>query len=171
MKYFSLLTCILGLCLSLTSYAASKETAGVSEVVMLLPDHIKLDAKFDTGADNSSLDARDIEFFDKNGVEWVRFKIVRSLNNKTFTLEYPVIRTARIVSRVPAENSGKSTHRRPVINMDVCIGNERRVIEVNLFNRSNFTYPFLLGSSGLAEFDYVVDVEANHLLPVCTAPK
>lgn len=155
------------LCLTLTVQASTKETAGFSEIVTIMPDNIRLDAKFDTGADSSSLDARNIELFTKDGKDWVRFELTRTLNKKPYTLEYPVSRTTKIVSRVPVESSepGKSHHRRPVIDMDICIGDQHKTIEVNLFDRSNFKYPFLLGASGLSEFDFVVDVEFNHLLP------
>jgi hypothetical protein len=169
MKLFKLIN-VFGALFFCTLLGAN-EIAGVSEVITLLPDDIQLHAKLDTGADNSSIDAQNIEYFTKNGDEWVRFTLPRSLDKKDHVLEYPLIGTTKIASRVPAESKkGRSYHSRPVINMDVCIGDEERTIEVNLFDRSNFSYPFLMGASGLKEFNFLVDVRENDLFPSkCTA--
>ena len=163
MRKTRLIVTIFGLCSALSLYA--KTIAGVNEVVTLLPEDIQLDAKLDTGADSSSIDARNIDFFTKDGEEWVRFTVVKTLDKKKHILEYPLERTAKIVSRIPAESlgSGRPHHRRPVIHMNVCIGNVPQTIEVNLFDRGNFTYPFLLGASGLEKFDLVVDVQKTYL--------
>lgn len=151
--------------------AFSERIAGVNEVVTLLPDNIQMEAKFDTGADTSSLDANGIEYFTKDNQDWVRFTIDRNLNGKDYLLEYPIARHVRIVARIPAEGASiKPHHKRPVINMDICIGNQQKTIEINLTDRENFKYPFLLGASALAKFDLLVDAGEKHLLnKECTA--
>lgn len=161
---------LIGICFSLSLDAS--QIAGLAEVVTLLPEEIQLNAKLDTGADSSSIDARDIEYFTKNGKEWVRFTVVRTLDGVPRELEYPVSRTTRITSRIPAEKAGNTRpyHQRPVIEMEVCIGNYKHVVEVNLFDRTNFKYPFLMGASALEAFDFLVDVKNKHVLPTeCTA--
>ena len=46
---------------------------GLIEKVILQPDNLLMNAKMDTGALTSSLDARNIKKFSKNGRDWVRF--------------------------------------------------------------------------------------------------
>lgn len=164
--YLACFAICLGLSFATTALASAKQTVGVNETITILPENIRLQAKLDTGADTSSLDARNIEFFTKDNQEWVRFKITRAIDHKPHSFEYPILRNAKITSRVPSESiPGKTHQKRPVIKMDICIGDQHKTIEVNLFDRSNFKYPFLLGASGLTEFDYLVDVQSNHVLP------
>ena len=65
---------LLGL-VNLPSPAVAAETVGWLESVTILPGSRVLDAKLDTGADTSSLDARGIQVLQKNGEDWVQFKI------------------------------------------------------------------------------------------------
>jgi len=159
--------------LSITAAAFAQQTAGLNEIITVLPDNIQLEAKLDTGAATSSIDAEDIEFFTKDNQEWVRFKVDRTLDKKIHTLEYQVERHVRIVARSPAEDANASSnYRRPVIKMDLCIGNAEKVVEVNLTNRENFKYPFLVGASTLAEFGLIVDASsANIINQQCAAKK
>ena len=46
---------------------------------------------------------------------------------------------------------------RPVILLDICLGNIRKRVEVNLINRSNFDYQMLIGRSYLKD-DFIIDV-------------
>lgn len=153
-----------------TAYA--QEIAGNNEMVTILPGDLHLKAKLDTGAKNSSLDARDIEYFTKDKEKWVRFKVVRAEDKKEHTLEYPLEDTVRIISRTNAEHNAdeRPYHRRPVIVMDLCIGHVVEKVEVNLTNRANFSFPFLLGETALAQFNLLVDVKKDYsLAPECHA--
>jgi hypothetical protein len=47
--------------------------AGWVERVSIFPGNLKIKAKLDTGARNSSLNATDIDAFERNGAKWVRF--------------------------------------------------------------------------------------------------
>ena len=48
---------------------------GYLERAMLVEATLEMEAKLDTGADNSSLNATDLEFFDREGKPWVRFTV------------------------------------------------------------------------------------------------
>lgn len=48
---------------------------GWIEEGILLPENIAVKVKLDTGALTSSMDAKDLERFRKNGDEWVRFNV------------------------------------------------------------------------------------------------
>ena len=47
--------------------------------------------------------------------------------------------------------------RRPVVLMNIRLGNKTRTIRVNLTNRKHFIYPMLLGREAILAFDGVVD--------------
>lgn len=123
-------------------------------------------AKLDTGAMIASLSAKDIKIFKKDGKDWVRFTPVVGDENLE-PLEYPLVKMGKIKRRaadIPeAEKTKKDDGRdpnytyRPEIKMNVCLGNQAKVIEVNLTDRTSFSYPFLVGAKALREFKAVVD--------------
>ena len=113
------------------------------ERVELLGGELSVKAKLDTGAATSSLDAVNIERFEREGERWVRFEITDPESEETFQLESPILRNVRIV-----RHSGEH-QRRPVVKLDVCFGPFHREVEFSLVDRSNFIYPVLLGRSAL----------------------
>jgi len=52
-----------------------KITAGIVEPIAVGSHGIVVDAKIDTGADSCSLDAKNIQEFEKDGARWVRFDV------------------------------------------------------------------------------------------------
>ncbi|TBU92878.1 retropepsin-like aspartic peptidase RloA2 [Phytopseudomonas dryadis] len=116
-----------------------------------------LKAKMDTGAMTASLSARDIEHFERDGEDWVRFRLaIEEADEQVF--EKPLARITEIKNR--AEEGGSdapSFARRPVVDMDICLGEEVRTIEVNLTDRSHFDYPLLIGASALRELEAAID--------------
>jgi len=53
----------------------NKTIMGWLEKVVILPYKIELTAKLDSGADRSSIHARNIEIFEKDGAKWVSFTL------------------------------------------------------------------------------------------------
>lgn len=98
-------------------------------------------AKIDTGARSSALHAFDIEMFEREGAEFVRFKVYPSQRNhtKTITTEAPLLemRTVR--------NSGGKAELRPVITTTVKVGSQQWPIELTLTNRKLMGFRMLLG--------------------------
>lgn len=117
-----------------------------------------LQAKMDTGAYTSSLSARDIERFQRDGEDWVRFRLATKEGDDA-VFEHKLARISKIKNRVgdDEEDAQPSLSERPVILLPVCLGGDQQVIEVNLTDRSNFTYPFLMGAKGLRKFHVAVD--------------
>lgn len=113
---------------------------GYLEWVQLTEAGIKLKAKLDTGADNSSIHAPGYDLFKKKGKNWVRFTIEGD-NGQVAEFEKPVIRTAHIEHRTGPNAS------RPVVMMTLCLGDRQETVEVNLADRSGLTYPMLIGRS------------------------
>ncbi|WP_348692598.1 RimK/LysX family protein [Stutzerimonas balearica] len=47
--------------------------------------------------------------------------------------------------------------RRPLVSLELCIGDERREAQVNLTDRSHFDYPLLIGAETIRDLQAAVD--------------
>lgn len=115
-------------------------------------------AKMDTGALTASLSAQNIETFTRDGEDWVRFRVSgKDTSNKVY--EHKVARISKIKSRADEdEDKDEATvAKRPVIDLEMCLGNVKRTVEVNLTDRSSFNYPLLIGAKALREFGAAVN--------------
>lgn len=139
-----LLGLIILLTISLPAHALNNQQVfGWVERVQIMQGQLTLKAKLDTGAATSSLDATNIHLFKRGGKSYVRFTIADPQSGELMTLEKPRLRRVRI-----KRHNGQH-QRRPVIEIDICLGHNQRTVEVNLINRSQFIYPLLLGRSAL----------------------
>ena len=91
---------------------------GASELILILPQKIQIRAKIDTGAKSSSIDARILERFVRDGADWVRFQIYGE-EDATYKLEMPVARTIRI------RRAGTPRDVRPAVMMRLCLVTSR----------------------------------------------
>nr|WP_232111497.1 ATP-dependent zinc protease [Pseudomonas guariconensis] len=117
-----------------------------------------LKAKMDTGAYTASLSAKDIELFTRDGNEWVRFRLAtKNADGKVY--EHELSRISKIKNRVDEDEEGDvpEVSKRPVIDLELCLGDVKRTVEVNLVDRSHFNYPLLIGSKALKEFKAAVN--------------
>lgn len=157
---------IWGTLLPVTSFGAEtvnqKIVVGIIEPIAIGASGIVIDAKLDTGADTCSLNAQNIEMFDRDGGKWVRFDVV-SAKGRRDTLEAPFVRTVRIKR---GESSGPP---RPVVRLSVCLGNVQREVEVNLANRRRYAYPALVGRNFLAGYVLVDSARKQMTHPDCPA--
>jgi hypothetical protein len=123
-----------------------KQVYGWIEDVLIDPRHaLKLPAKLDTGADTTSLDARNIRRARRDGEDYVRFVVTEPATGESVELEKPFVRAVRI------KGHGNEPARRVVVRMRICIGDRSRSIEVNLVDRAHFEYPLLLGRNALRD--------------------
>ena len=101
----------------------------------------RIKAKVDSGARSSSLHAFDIEPFERDGVDWVRFMVhpVQRDDAETVQLECPVLEMRRVRS-----SSGKATLR-PVILTSVTLHDRTWPVELTLANRHKMGFRMLLG--------------------------
>lgn len=130
-------TCLLG-----CSVHAQPQAVGWVEEGVLLPEKIEVKVKMDTGALTSSLDAKDIERFQRDGKKWVRFTVALT-DHQTGAetvreFERPILRNVKL------RGAGGVDHR-PVVQMSICIGRHAYEEEFSLRNRSKMLYPVLLG--------------------------
>ncbi len=155
----------------LTSIALASEQlhiVGRVETGMLMDQSVRLSVKMDTGAKTSSLHAHDIKIYDKDGKKWVSFMIDTSHFEKEYQFDYPLKRMVRIKKRQSEINEGETFERRPVIEMELCLGTEVQLVEINLNDRSNFLYPMLLGRTAMEQFGILIDpAEVFSAKPLC----
>ncbi|MGY2186636.1 retropepsin-like aspartic peptidase RloA2 [Pseudomonas sp. SDO5591_S426] len=117
-----------------------------------------LKAKMDTGALTASLSAKDIETFTRDGEDWVRFRLAtKDASNKVY--EHKVARISKIKTRSEEDEDEDTATptKRPVVDLELCLGNVKRTVEVNLTDRSSFNYPLLIGAKALREFGAAVN--------------
>jgi hypothetical protein len=127
---------------------------GLVEDVILLPWKVKLPARIDTGAALSSLDARDIKV--ENNM--VSFKLPPRYKGLQLTLPLADLKSIR---------SADARERRPVVEMDLCIGPKHFRALVTLNDRSKVRYPLLIGRN-ILEGRFVIDcMKSNCAPPSC----
>ena len=134
--------------------------AGWVEKAVLFPNGVVLHAKLDTGAKTSSLHAPDPEYFTRDGEEWARISVTNK-KIETVIVEAPLVRTVKI-----KRHFGESQARQVVL-LDLCIGNVRKIEEVNLVDRAGMNYQLLVGRNFL-EDALLIDSGATYMLsPDC----
>jgi hypothetical protein len=131
--------------------AEEKTVLGGVEDVILLPWRVKLPARVDTGAAKSSLDAREI----KVQGDMIEFKLPEKHGGLRIRL--PIIGWRHI--RTP-----EGLDRRPVVELEICLGSRRFRTLVNLTDRSMVKYPLILGRNFLKE-NFLVDVKRERIHP------
>ncbi|MCY1415200.1 ATP-dependent zinc protease [Pseudomonas sp. JV241A] len=115
-------------------------------------------AKMDTGALTASLSAKDIERFTRDGEDWVRFRVAtKDADGKVY--EHKLARISKIKNRADEDEDGEGAEisKRPVVDLELCLGDVKRTVEVNLTDRSSFNYPLLIGAKALREFKAAVN--------------
>ena len=113
-------------------------------------------ARIDTGATTSSISAVDVEAFERDGQDWVKFRIKHDgIKSEEITL--PVERWVRI-----RQSSGQNYQRRPVVMMWIQLGEIKEHTSFTLANRTHLTFPLLLGRSFFRDVA-VVDVSREYV--------
>jgi hypothetical protein len=109
-------------------------------------------ARIDSGAETSSIDARNITRFERDGSNWVRFDVPVPGADKFVTLEKEISRRVRVI-----QASADEAERRVVVELQFFIGDHRQVAEFTLADRTNLTYEVLIGRNILRDV-MLVDV-------------
>jgi hypothetical protein len=134
--------------------AEERITVGLVEEVVLLPWGVKLPARIDTGAAQTSLDARDIVI---KG-DTVDFKLPENYGGLQLSLPIVARKTVR---------SAEAREQRPVVMMEFCLGSKHILTRVNLNDRSKVKYPFLIGRNALKK-NFIVDcMKEKCAPPIC----
>lgn len=164
-------TFYLSVLLSLSSQVAANvdKIFGLSEDVYIEELDVTLPAKIDTGAESVSINAINIRLEksrDKDSEDKVHFDLVMPDNSlKTVTL--PLSKHIRIKRRASDYGEEEKDYaRRPVVELNLCIGGHTRRVEVNLADRRQFSKPVLVGHNPLQQFNALVDSSAEYLQDV-----
>ncbi|UCX04816.1 ATP-dependent zinc protease family protein [Shewanella glacialimarina] len=135
------------------SLIGEKFLLGEAESVYMDEVKTTFATRIDTGAESSSLDARNIVLFERNGEEWVRYDVMTNGPDKAGnTFESKVERFVRIKQDATSEDD-----RRPVIHAHLKIGQYSAETDLNLTDRSHLDYPLLLGRKFMKDIA-IVDV-------------
>lgn len=119
-------------------------------------------ARIDSGAETSSLDARNIRRFERDGQNWVRFDIpIPNSNGEYTTLEREIVRNVRIL-----QSNVDEYERRAVIELQFAIGSHQQKAEFTLTDREHLSNNVLIGRNVLRDV-MLVDVgkEFSNELP------
>lgn len=142
-----------------------KQLVGSIEKIWL-PELKWLDSgRIDTGAKTSSLNAHNIEPFERDGKNWVRFDVPKNKEGEASTVEHKIVRWVRII-----QSSTDELQRRPVIRLRIMIGGISQFAEFNLVDRSDMTYPILIGRNVLKDL-MLVDVSQQFAAPLQRSKK
>lgn len=156
--------------LPLAANAKDKEPRvfGWLEMAIVMPVGATVKMKLDSGALTSSMDAKNIHMFKRNGKRWVSFRL--HLEDKETgaevyrDLEMPVKRVVRV-------RGAGGEDRRPAVVIPVCIGDRVFREEFTLRDRDNMLYPMLVGRRTIAHLG-LLDVTSKYLSsPTCELPK
>jgi hypothetical protein len=100
--------------------------------------------------DESQPEFEEIEVADAGGDETIVFRITNE-QGETSTLQRTIVRYVEI------KNRDGTTQRRPVVEIAACVAGVPVIGEVNLADREDFNYPFLVGRNMLEAAGIVVD--------------
>jgi len=159
-----LLSTLFLLVISQLGYADDKIIAGWMEPILVHPTTSLVKAKLDSGAKTSSLHAIDVEYFKKEGGDWVRFQIDDE-KGELEEIEKPVERWVRI------KKKEGGYVRRPVVVLGFCLGSLYLEGEVNLADRAHFNYQALIGRNMLQGNVLIDCSKKKTLTPNCKSRK
>ncbi len=126
---------------------AGKLVVGERERFYLVGPGFVYVARIDSGAETSSLDARNIRRFERNGQNWVRFDIpVPNSDGQYRTLEREIVRNVRII-----QSNVEEYERRAVVELQFAIGNHRQKAEFTLTDREHLSNTVLIGRNILRD--------------------
>ncbi|UTT85061.1 ATP-dependent zinc protease [Vibrio pelagius] len=132
---------------------------GAIEKVTIESIQQKFDARVDTGATTSSLNAVDIKEFERNGNNWVKFHLADKSQSEEDQkwIEAPVVRYVKI-----RQSTSDETERRAVIELWVKVGKIHEKAQFTLADRSQMSHPVLLGREFIKDIA-LVDVSKKYV--------
>ena len=116
--------------------------AGWVEKVRINGHDFEVKAKLDTGARTSSIHAKDIKSFKKDGVRWVKFTLVLT-DNKDNKHEIPIEKPRS--RRTNIKNHDGEHDKRHVVDFEICFNGRTYTTEFTLADRREYIYDVLLG--------------------------
>ena len=103
-------------------------------------------ARIDSGAETSSLDARNITRFERDGSNWVRFDVPVPKTDEFVTMEKEISRRVKVI-----QSSADEADRRVVVELQFAIGDHQQVAEFTLTDRGHLSHTVLIGRNILRD--------------------
>jgi|GEM_PF-716478 Uncharacterized protein conserved in archaea len=116
---------------------------GETEPVLIEDIPHSFPARIDTGASICSLDTENTTFFERDGKPWVSFAVRHRETDEVFQFEKPVKRIILI------KQQESETMRRPLVSLQIRMGDRSMVRDFTLADRENFEFQALLGRNFL----------------------
>lgn len=138
---------------------SDKQIVGLREQALIAGLNVVMNARVSTQAANSVIDARNIQMFERNGEEWVRFTLYNPDTKEPHVLERKRLRFQTL------QSSNPTPERRPVVEIRFTLGKLTQKGEFVLADRSTSEYPILIGRNLLRDV-MLVDVSGNNLAPL-----
>lgn len=129
---------------------------GEVEPVYFLPMKSPFLARIDTGATTSSIDAKDIVYFERDGERWVTFKLVNRKTKEEHVFEKKIERSFKV------KRAGDD-ERRKAVKMEIKMGKEVFNAFFSLADRESFDYQGLIGRNILTG-RFIVDTSTSYTL-------
>lgn len=139
------------------SKTLSRTLLGRIEKVYLDPPGMKFNARIDTGAQTSSLNAIDIVEFERDGKPFVKFSILHPQTGEKVELTRRLRRYARV-----KELNNRESQNRPVVRMRIVIADIDEQINFTLVDRSKLKHQVLIGRNLLRDLA-IVDVSKKYM--------
>ncbi|MEM7401286.1 MAG: ATP-dependent zinc protease [Pseudomonadota bacterium] len=138
----TLFVCLLFYTSNLQAKDPARVIAGWVEKVRVNNYDFAVKAKLDTGARTSSIHAKNIKSFKKDGERWVKFTLVLKDNKDNLheiEIEKPRSRRTNI------KNHDGEHDKRHVVDLEVCFNGKKYNTEFTLADRREYIYDILLG--------------------------
>jgi len=129
-----------------------KLIVGELEKFYLAGPGIVYNARIDSGAETSSIDARNITKFERDSNNWVRFEVPVPGSEEYVTMEKEISRRVRII-----QSSADEADRRVVVELQFAIGDHQQVAEFTLTDRRHLSHNVLIGRNILRDM-MLIDV-------------
>lgn len=129
---------------------------GEVEPIYFLPMKSPFYARIDTGATTSSLDCKDVEYFERDGEKWVAFKLINRKSGEEHIFEKKIERAFKV------RRAGED-EKRTAVKMNVKMGKETFSAVFSLADRTSFDYQGLIGRNILTG-RFIVDTSTSYTL-------
>ncbi|MBA4285158.1 MAG: hypothetical protein C0434_06455 [Xanthomonadaceae bacterium] len=126
---------------------------------------IEIVGRLDPAATASTLRARDVKYFNRQGGMWVRFTVDNGgvLPGSRLRVERPVLKDQKVRQR-----DGSVEHR-PLVELPLCVGRTRIDVQLSLSDRYSYTAPLTLGAPDVARLGAVDTAREFTIEPACSA--
>lgn len=136
-----------------------KQIVGLQEKILLTGVNLVMPAKITPQLSYSILDARNIQMFERNSDEWVRFTLYNPETKEPHVLERKLIGFQNLTG------ANKTAERRPIVEVRFTIGKLTQRGQFVLTDRSSSSFPVAVGRNLLRDV-MLVDVAGENLAPL-----